>query len=153
MKIIYLEDLWRGRLRNQQWSDPAIEKFLLQWALSMLNSYSYQASNFKNFCNEVGYSLDKVPSYIVVKYFTQVAEALVRPKPLLNTNSAVIKCMYNAMDLQSPMSQEVSSLINGLVKSGTVKLIEKSMVLPRKPFVDMFNSWPDNMSMNLESLR
>ena len=48
---------------------------------------------------------------------------------------------------------EVHDLILGLVKSGMKRLMEKSSVMPRQPFIEMLKKWPDNEELSFEDLR
>ena len=51
------------------------------------------------------------------------------------------------------MNKEVKSVIEGLIKSGTVELMKKSEMMPRQPFHELFMSWPENHNLALDQLR
>ena len=86
-------------------------------------------------------------------FFVLMVEKSERPKSALDVSSAALSCYYAAIDHPSPIDADVRKLINGLVKSGTTQLMQKSLVMPRKPFIDLFKSWPENRELGLEYLR
>ena len=112
---------------------------------STLHSYDNQVNRFFKFCQEKGYLVQHVPMAVVV-------ETSVRPRSLLNTCSAAIACLAQAMDFPNPVNRDVKNVINGLVKSGTQCPMEKSKTMPRKPFISLFMSWAENHDLNTEDL-
>lgn len=89
----------------------------------------------------------------MAKFFVQVAGSSDRPKSLLRSCSAALKCYFDAIDCPSPINQDVRYTIDGLIKSGTSGSMVKSKVLPRQPFVQLFTGWPENRDLDLEKLR
>ena len=81
------------------------------------------------------------------------AESSKRPSSLLNTSSAAIGNLYEALNQQSPVSPDVRSLITALKKCETAIPIERSKVVPRQPFIEMFMSWKENDQLTTEELR
>ena len=57
------------------------------------------------------------------------------------------------MDHQSPIDSDVRAVINGLGKSGMTRPMKKSATIPRRPFMELFQSWPDNDMLSTERLR
>ena len=65
---------------------------------------------------------------------------------------AALSCFSEAMSLQSLHSTNISRLINGLVKSGTMEPMRRSKVMPVENFVSMFASWPGNYLLSIDKL-
>ena len=78
----------------------------------------------------------------LAEYFVSIAASSQRPKALLNSNSAALKCYFDALDQQNPVSEDIRCLIEGLVKSATAIPMAKSTIMPRQPFVTLFKGWP-----------
>ena len=65
---IHLANIWRGRLREQQWSDESIDLMLRNWASSTLSSYSKWAREFIVYCLYSGYKPENAPSHVVAEF-------------------------------------------------------------------------------------
>ena len=64
-----------------------------------------------------------------------------------------VASLRDALDLPSIMNEDISKLVNGLVKSGTSMPMVRSKVMPIQPFMQMFSSWKGNWQLTLEELR
>ena len=102
--------------RQEQWSEEAITRLLFNWAPSTLFSYHIQVNHFVQFCCQRGYKPEAVPSAVLAEFFCSKASGSIRPRSILNTCSAVINCVFQTMDLESPTSRDMKNVINGLVK-------------------------------------
>lgn len=153
MEGICLANLWRGRLRDANWGESEITRLLLSWAPSTMVTYDTQVKKYISFCVQAGYNPESVPSSVMAQYFAQQAQASQRPKSLLTVCSAALKCYFEAIGEPSPINADVRKMIQGLIKSGTFKPMERSKTMPRQPFVDLFLQWPDNEQLELEKLR
>ena len=64
-----------------------------------------------------------------------------------------IKCLYDAMGIDSPVNTQVRHVMDGLIKSGTTRPLQRSGVMPRQPFMDLFMRKPENLMLSTEQLR
>ena len=83
----------------------------------------------------------------MAEYLEMVALGTRCPKGVLNVMSAVRKCFFSALGF-SPVDDDVHRLITGLIKSGTQAPMEKSKVLPRQPFLELFMLWDENNKLS-----
>ena len=98
MEDICLENIWKGRLKLQGWSNEAIQGVLGNWARSTLSVYSSHVRAFVRFSMENGIDPGKCSPELVAQFFVQVADRSTRPKALLDSNSAALSCYFNALD-------------------------------------------------------
>ena len=148
-----LVTIWRGKLRQKNWSEEAIDRFVLNWSPTTLESYSRCVRKYVGFTLNNGLDPQFLPSSLVAEFFVKVAVNSDRPKSILDVNSAALTCYFAALDQPSPVDQDVRKLINGIVKSGTKEVMKRSSVMPREPFMNLFKSWPENDNLSLEFLR
>jgi integrase len=73
---------------------------------------------------------------------------------MLKSALAAVSCLYRVKALEDiSQRQQIVYFKDALVKSGTVKPMEKSKVMPVKAFTDLFKSWPDNQRLSIRDLR
>ena len=86
-------------------------------------------------------------------YLCEVAAKSKRPKSILNNTAAVIMCLCEAMGIKNLISQNLSKLIVGLIKSSTTQPLKQSKVMPLHKFLELFLSWPGNFLLTIDKLR
>ena len=118
-----------------------------------MDSYSRCVNKFIQFSLQHGVDPQFIPSGLLAEFFTDIARRSDHPKSILDVNSAALACYYQALDHPSPIDSDVRKLIAGLVKSGTTEVMRRSLIMPRQPFMELFERWPDNDNLSLEYLR
>ncbi len=83
-----------------------------------------------------------------------LADSSDRPASQLKSAMAAVSCLFSALDKPSPSHDPVVlSLVRALNKTSTTKPAKRTAIMPLQPFNDLFLSWPDNDSLDLEKLR
>lgn len=83
-----------------------------------------------------------------------VCDSSKRPESLLKNTCAALGNMYEALGIQNPLaSSDIIHLKSAIIKCGTKEPMARSKVIPIRSFIDLFKSWPDNLSLSLEMLR
>ena len=149
---VCLENLWEEKLRKQGWSDKSKCRFIAIWAPSTLSTYNRVLSKFEQFCDQHGMKFPNVKENELVDYLCYLAANSDRPKSTLNTTAA-ITCFCEATGMPNLISQDLSKLIVGLIKSSTSQPMRRSKVMPLNKFTELFLSWPGNYLLTLEKLR
>lgn len=154
METICLKGIWRSKLQASGWSSRAIDQFLLHWAASTLQQYNRQIKKLHVFCISQDVHFPPAEEGVVASFLCHVAAKSDRPRGQLNSCLAAFKCMFDALDMNNVvLSDNVTKLVDSLVKSATLKPMVRTAVMPISPFVDMFMSWPDNDKLDLKKLR
>ena len=149
-----MESVWKDQLSNKLWPKQAIQRLLSSLAPSTWLTYNAQFRKFVEFGGNLGLNvLNEIPQNVLVQYLVNVSEQSGRPKAILNTSVAAVQNYCKAKGVNSPIDHDVMQLVNGLVKSGMVEPMKKSLVLPVKPFVALFQKWGDNNCLNVWALR
>ena len=105
------------------------------------------------YCEDHNFRFPTMKSSELAEYLMQLAQTLERPKSLLNTSVAVLTCLCDAMNVKTPITQEITKLVVGLVKSCTLRPLKRSTVMPVEPFIMLFHSWQGNWFLTLTQLR
>ena len=154
METICLEDLWRSKLQAVGWSTRAIDQLLLHWAPSTLKQYNGQIQKLYDYCLSNGCQFPPTEESIIASYLCDLAAESDRPRSQLNTCLAALKCMYSALGVKSiVVGDDLSKLVDSLVKSATRKPMARTAVMPITPFVNLFMRWPVNSVLDISRLR
>ena len=150
---ICLEDLWERKLSSLGWTETARIRMIRKWAPTTLNSYNKALQKLNIFCQNKGSCLTSINESVLAEYLCTLAARSDRPKSVSSTVTAALVCFCEAIGIQSMVSRNVNNLLEGLVKSQTVKPMKRSRVMPVYKFTELFLSWPGNYLMSLEDLR
>jgi len=91
---------------------------------------------------------------MLVGFLCKLSDSSDRPQSQLKCALAAMSHLFQAYDIPDVSSTvPVRHMMSALVKSGTVKGRQRSRVLPIKPITDLFESWPDNMCLDIKRLR
>ena len=82
-----------------------------------------------------------------------LADGSDRPKSVLNTAIAAVSAFVGAVNIQNPVTSDIARLVTVLIKTGTSQSMQRSKVMPVKPFHELFIAWGSNWSLELENLR
>ena len=150
---ICLEDLWKQKLKAQGWSERSNSRFIAIWAPSTLHTYNKALSKFELFCVDHGFDFPNVKEHQVAEYLCYVASNSDRSKSVLNTTAAAITCFCEASGIKNFITQDLSKLMIGLIKSSTTRPLQRSKVMPLERFSELFLSWPGNYLLTVDKLR
>ena len=153
MENLCLENLWATRLRQEGWSDAAIQQFVMNCTPATWNTYNRQASMFMEFCHQAGLKTTSATSATVAEFMCSLAKLSTHPKALLNTTSAALSQLYRALGVPSPVNEDIYKLLTGITKAETTKPMMRLEVMPRKPFITMFKEWGVNERLLTAALR
>ena len=154
VEAVCLESLWWQKLCSLGWSEACTKRLLKTWAPTTLSMYNKYIDKFCMFLKHKGCDdITTVPENVLAEYLCNLSNASECPRSILNTTMAALSSFCEARDVKSLSSANVMSLINGLVKSGTVQPLQRSKVMPVNKFTKMFLSWPGNFILTLEWLR
>ena len=91
---------------------------------------------------------------MIAVFLCQVADSSDRPKSQLPTSQAATGCMMDALGVPRAISSTYSSkLVDGLIKSATLRPMVKAPVMPVDPFLNLFLRWEDNDKLSIKDLR
>lgn len=153
VEAIRLEGVWQDRLKHQCWSDVSIQKFLGSWALNTWNSYNRCFQRFQNFAETRDVQLVAVTPSMMADFLVNIAENSQRPRSVLMSTLSAVGSYYRVVQVQSPVTEDVMRLIDGIVKVGTGAPMKRSLVMPREPFLILFRKWGDNLNLSTWALR
>ena len=145
--------MWEEKLVRQGWSKVAAKALVKNWAPSTMNTYNGAVEKLRQFCLEEDTSFPEVSTASLANYLCHLAQKSDRPKSVMNTCLAAVTCMTQALKLKDPVTEDILKLSTALVKSHTTKPMQKSQVMPVRPFIDLFLSWPGNWCLTIEDLR
>lgn len=89
----------------------------------------------------------------IVLYLVSKAKFSDRPESLLRTICAALKHFFLAKFNQDIIDSEILRLIQGLIRSETVRPRERTKVMPIEPFIRLFTQWNDNHLLPIANLR
>ena len=139
LENVYFEDLWRSRLSRAGWSKRAIEQFLLRWAKSTLVQYNRQIQRYAEYCQRQGVRFPCNKEHVLVDFFCEIADGSEQPKSQVALSVVALSCLFQALVVENAaQSRTVSILVDGLVKSATMKPMVKTPIVPIKPFLQLF---------------
>ena len=147
-----LENLWRLKLSNAGWNDRSSSQFQFHLAKSTRAQYNAYISQFHQFCVSQNVSFPCVDSGVVANYLCFLCDKSERPKSVLCANVAAINKFFDALDLPV-LPAIIHSHVEALIKSGTVRPMLKTAIMPVQPFHDLFMNMQNNMELNLKELR
>ena len=144
MENLCLENLWATHLRQEGWSDAAIQQFVMNCMPATWKTYNRQASMFMEFCHQAGLKATSATTATVADFMCSLAKLSTCPKALLNTTSAALSQLYRALGVPLPVNEDIYKLLTGITKAETMQPMMQSEVMPRKPFITMFKEWGVN---------
>ena len=89
----------------------------------------------------------------IVLYLVQKAKSSARPESLLRTISAALKHFFIAKFDQDLIDPDILRLIQGLIRSETVRPRKRTKVMPVEAFIRLFTQWNDNHLLSIARLR
>ena len=117
-------------------------------------AYNRSIQKLHVFCAAKGVNFPPYQSGVVADFLCTVADSSDTPRSQLKTAQAAFGHMYKAFDMPNIMETAViQMLFTALVKSATQKPMTKSLVMPIKPFRDLFCGWPENENLSIKQLR
>ena len=153
METFCLENYWEKRLRGQGWGESSIKSFMLKWASSTWQSYNSVLTKLETYCNELDTSFPDMTPVTLAGFLCDQARMSTRPKSGLNITLAAVSALCDATGVKSPVSEELNSLVIGLIKGCTTEPMVRSKIMPVEPFMDLFHAWDGNWCLTLEDLR
>ena len=156
MGHLCLENTWSHESSLAGWSKRASSQLPLCLAPSTLLAYNRVIEKFDNFCSERYIDFPPAETAVVADFLCVLADASESPKSVLKTAQAALNHVYKSCGSthDNPMdSVYIHMLISALVKSTTFKLLNKSSVMPVKPFAELFKKWPVNEQLSINDLR
>lgn len=154
MESVCLASEWTERLLAEGWSHRAANQFPLHWAASTLKLYDGQLNKLRLYCVENKIEFPPKSSAHIADFMCGLADSSHRPQSVLKSTLAAISCLYQAKRLDIITSgNEIQYLKDALVKSSTSRPMERSKVIPVKPFNVLFTKWPDNDRLSIKDLR
>ena len=147
-----LENLWRLKLSQAGWSPRSSSQYQFHLAKNTRYQYNTYISKFQEFCVNKSISFPCVEVNIIADYLCFVSDRSERPKSVLCANVAAINKMFDALNV-SELPSIIHSLVESLIKSGTVRPMLKTAAMPIQPFYDLFMKMQDNDHLSLKDLR
>ncbi len=147
-----LAGLWKAQLLTKGWSERAASVFALQWAPSTQKSYSRAWDNFKQHLDSVGISVVQAREEHVINYLETLARTLMRPRSTLTSVVAALGHFYRALQIKSPVMDNVHVFVRALTKLYTQQPLHHSTVFSPSLFRQLFSDWAGS-SLSLEQRR
>ena len=92
--------------------------------------------------------------HVLVDFLCEIADGSERPKSQVSSCVAALGCLFQALAVENTaQSRTVSMLVDGLVKSASMKPMVKTPIMPIKPFLQLFESWDVNANLSVKCLR
>lgn len=149
-----MESVWQSRLLKENWPQRAIDQLPLCLAPSTLNLYNRILQRFRLFCCVKGYQFLPVNPAVIVEYLCSVCDGSDKPRSMLKNTAAAVSCLCEASKIDNVMdNSDVRRFLQALIKSGTVKPMKHSSVMPVEKFHGLFCDWPDNDQLSEKQLR
>ena len=152
MENLRLEDIWRSKLINRNWSDRAANQYIYHLSQSTIQQYNRVILNYSKFCRSKGLEAITNSECVVVEYLCQLSDASDRPKSVLTSSLSALNKCFTGVNLK-PVSSEVHTFVQALIKSGTKSPMVKTPVMPVHVFLSLFNEWPSNDRLSIKDLR
>ena len=105
---------------------------------------NFMFTDFIEFMLKRAFKLVEVSSFMISDYLVQVAQKSQRPKAILSSNTEGVNNYFKAVDVVTPIDDDVFRLVDGLIKSVTVQPMRRTPVMPLEPFLEMFRKWGRN---------
>ena len=156
METLRLEDRWRQTLLNKQWSEECAGIFHKFIATSTLRQYNFYIAQFQKFCFSINCKFppdDTQISAVIAEFLLFKAKQSERPESLLRSIRAALTHYFNSIGYPQPFCLFLKNFNTALVKSVTSKPAGRTSIMPLKPFIDMFNEWPQNENLSVTDLR
>ncbi len=148
-----LEDIWRDRLISEGWNTTAATTMVHSKATSTWRTYDRAISKCAAFVSDLGFTLQDVPDNVLANYVCFLATQSARPQSLLRTFSAAFRAFGQASGSGRALSEDVFKVIDGLIKTRTMKPLKRTEIMPVAPFLQLFRDWVENSSLTLLDLR
>lgn len=147
--------MWQRHLTvDLLWPERAVHQYKFAWANSTRIQYNRYVDTFNTFCVDNGYSFPPVQSAVIADFLCKLADKSAAPRTVLRSTLAALDLVYKAKGIDSPLqSMEIRNLCTSLIKSGTSQPLNKSSVMPIKPFMNLFESWGPNELLSIKQLR
>lgn len=141
-------------LLSEGWSERTASQFPLHWAKSTLKLYDSQLNKLRQFCAENEFSFPPTTCSQLAEFLCVIADKSDRPQSVIKSTLAAVSCLYQARRLDNIASiKEIQYFKDSLVKGSTKEPMERSKVMPIKPFHDLFMGWPNNSQLPIKKLR
>lgn len=149
-----LESVWRHHLEELNWPERARSQCTMSWAPSTLRTYDRQLRKMKTFCLTNQIPFPPSDSGTVAAFLCEVADSSTKPRSILRCTTAAMSALYQATGERNPAdSVEIKRLITALEKSNTREPMQRSTVMPVRPFVKLFEEWGENANLSLKQMR
>ena len=97
------------------------------------------------FCQHRNVEFPLVSVATIADFLCELADSSEKPASMIRSASAAITCLCDAQQVPNMMrSADIGALKAALIKSGTTAPRTRSLVMPIKPFHDLFLQWQDN---------
>lgn len=153
MDRVCLESLWRQRLHKEGWSSDTTAVAVKSLAGSTWSTYNNILTDFDIFACQHGHSVQSWPEWVAADFVMFLAVKSSRPKARLLHFSAALSCLFRVQNRPGDNLQDLRKLIDGVIKHGTTSPLQRSCIMPLKPFQKLFLSWPPNSKLSLQHLR
>ncbi len=91
----------------------------------------------------------------IAQFLCEIADSSKAPRSQLKVANAAITHVYNTVGVHTSVLDNyfVHRLMDSLVKSGTQVPMQRSKIMPIRPFKELFSSWEVNEKLSLKDLR
>ena len=106
------------------------------------------------FCLRTNTPFPPVSTGQIAEFMCELADNSERPQSVLKSALAAISCLYKVKAADDiSQRREVHDMKDALIKCATTRPMERSKVMPVKPFYKLFKSWPKNEDLSIKHLR
>ena len=141
-------------MTDNGWSARARKQYELTLAPSTLKGYNRMLDKCYIYCDERNIVFPPDETRYLADFLCSLCDHSERPQSVLATAMAALSHVYCALDLRDITKDvHITRLISALVKSGTIRAMKRSTVLPIERFTEMFKEWGPNEILSIKQLR
>ena len=154
MTHICLETMWANHTTELQWPSRASQQISCCLAPSTLSAYNSMLRQLHAFCDRGHIQFPPMHTKDVAQFLCELADKSQAPRSEIKVAMSAMTHMFANYGVRNLFQDyHLKILIDALVKSGTQVPMNRSKVMPIRPFRELFNKWPVNGDLSVKELR
>ena len=154
MAHICLETMWANHTTELQWPSRASQQISCCLAPSTLSAYNSMLRQLHAFCDRGHIQFPPMHTKDVAQFLCELADKSQAPRSQIKVAMSAMTHMFANYGVRNLFQDyHLKILIDALVKSGTQVPMNRSKVMPIRPFRELFNKWPVNGDLSVKELR
>ena len=150
--IVCIEDLWKTRLKTLDWADALLSLVKYSLPSTTWSSYSRIISDLARFAAQHEQTLEQVTEPFLAAFVEQITLNSDQPQAKVTQFSAALSCLTCTTSVSFPFSQDMTKLIDSIVKKCTTAPLQCSAILLISLFQQLFSTWSPFLQLLIEML-